>query len=49
MSDAFGFVLDDASLRRAAVEGVPETVITAIYLSMSGASARWRPSSGRTS
>jgi hypothetical protein len=26
MSNAFGFVLDDASLRRAAVEGVPETV-----------------------
>ena len=32
MSNAFGFVLDDASLRRAAVEGVPETVIAAIYL-----------------
>ena len=30
--NAFGFVLDDASLRRAAVEGVPETVIAAIYL-----------------
>ena len=27
-----GFVLDDASVRRAAVEGVPETVIAAIYL-----------------
>jgi hypothetical protein len=32
MSNGFGFVLDDASLRRAAVEGVPETVIAAIYL-----------------
>ena len=32
MSNAFGFVLDDASLRRAAVEGVPETVIAAIHL-----------------
>ena len=32
MSNAFGFVLDDASVRRAAVEGVPETVIAAIYL-----------------
>ena len=30
--NAFGFVLDAASLRRAAVEGVPETVIAAIYL-----------------
>jgi hypothetical protein len=32
MSNAFGFVLDDTSLRRAVVEGVPETVIAAIYL-----------------
>ena len=32
MSNAFGFVRDDASVRRAAVEGVPETVIAAIYL-----------------
>jgi hypothetical protein len=32
MSNAFGFVLDEASVRRAAVEGVPETVIAAIYL-----------------
>jgi hypothetical protein len=32
MSNAFGFVLDDASVRRAVVEGVPETVIAAIYL-----------------
>ena len=32
MSNAFGFVLDDASVRRAAVEGVPETVTAAIYL-----------------
>ena len=32
MSNAFGFVLDDASARRAVVEGVPETVIAAIYL-----------------
>jgi hypothetical protein len=32
MSNAFGFLLDDASVRRAAVEGVPETVIAAIYL-----------------
>jgi hypothetical protein len=32
MNNAFGFVLDDASVRRAAVEGVPETVIAAIYL-----------------
>ena len=31
MSNAFGFVLDEASVRRAAVEGVPETVIAAIY------------------
>ena len=30
--NAFGFALDDASLRRAAVEGVPETVIAAISL-----------------
>ena len=30
--NAFGFALDDASVRRAAVEGVPETVIAAIYL-----------------
>jgi hypothetical protein len=27
-----GVVLDSASVRRAAVEGVPETVIAAIYL-----------------
>ena len=32
ISNAFGFVLDDTSLRRAVVEGVPETVIAAIYL-----------------
>ena len=32
MSNAFVFVLDEASVRRAAVEGVPETVIAAIYL-----------------
>jgi hypothetical protein len=32
MSNAFGFVLDDASVRRATVEGVSETVIAAIYL-----------------
>ena len=32
LSNAFGFVLDDASVRRAVVEGVPETVIAAIYL-----------------
>ena len=32
MSNAFGFVLDEASIRRAVVEGVPETVIAAIYL-----------------
>ena len=32
MSNAFEFVLDDASVRRAVVEGVPETVIAAIYL-----------------
>jgi hypothetical protein len=32
MSNAFGVVLDSASARRAAVEGVPETVIAAIYL-----------------
>jgi hypothetical protein len=32
MSNAFGLVLDSASVRRAAVEGVPETVIAAIYL-----------------
>ena len=30
--NAFGVILDDASVRRAAVEGVPETVIAAIYL-----------------
>jgi hypothetical protein len=28
MSNAFGVVLDSASVRRAAVEGVPETVST---------------------
>ena len=47
MSNAFGFVLDDASLRRAAVEGVPETVITAIYLfherSVGEVAAKLRP------
>ena len=32
MRNAFGVILDDASIRRAAVEGVPETVIAAIYL-----------------
>jgi len=32
MANAFGLVLDSASVRRAAVEGVPETVIAAIYL-----------------
>ena len=32
MTNAFGVVLDSASVRRAAVEGVSETVITAIYL-----------------
>jgi hypothetical protein len=32
MSNAFGLVLDSASVRRATVEGVPETVIAAIYL-----------------
>jgi hypothetical protein len=32
MTNAFGVVLDSASVRRAAVEGVPETVIAAIYL-----------------
>jgi hypothetical protein len=32
MSNAFGFVLDNASVRRATVEGVPETVVAAIYL-----------------
>ena len=32
MTNAFGVLLDDASVRRAAVEGVPETVIAAIYL-----------------
>jgi hypothetical protein len=30
MSNAFEFVLDDASVRRAVVEGVPETVMAAI-------------------
>ena len=47
MSNAFGFVLDDASLRRAAVEGVPETVIAAIYLlherSVGEVAAKLRP------
>ena len=47
MSNAFGFVLDEASVRRAAVEGVPETVIAAIYLSMSGVSAKSPPSLSR--
>ena len=32
MSNAFGVVLDDASVRRAVIEGVSETVIAAIYL-----------------
>ena len=32
MTNAFGVVLDSAGMRRAAVEGVPETVIAAIYL-----------------
>jgi hypothetical protein len=32
MTNAFGVVLDNASVRRAAVEGVPESVIAAIYL-----------------
>jgi hypothetical protein len=32
MTNAFGVVLDNASVRRAVVEGVPETVIAAIYL-----------------
>ncbi len=32
MTNAFGVVLDSASVRRATVEGVPETVIAAIYL-----------------
>ena len=47
MSNAFGFVLDDASLRRADVEGVPETVIAAIYLlherSVGEVAAKLRP------
>ena len=29
MRNAFGVILDDASIRRAAVEGVPETVVQA--------------------
>jgi hypothetical protein len=32
MTNAFGVVLDNASVRSAVVEGVPETVIAAIYL-----------------
>ena len=32
MTNRFGVVLDNASVRRAAVEGVPESVIAAIYL-----------------
>jgi hypothetical protein len=32
MTDAFRIVLDSASVRRAAAEGVSETVIAAIYL-----------------
>ena len=32
MSNAFGVVLGDASVRRAVIEGVSETVIAAIYL-----------------
>ena len=31
MTNAFGVVLDSASLRRATIEGVSETVIAAIY------------------
>ena len=32
MTNAFGVILGDASVRRAAEEGVPETVIASIYL-----------------
>jgi hypothetical protein len=32
MTNPFGVVLDSASMRRAAVEGVPETLIAAIHL-----------------
>jgi len=32
MTNAFGVVLDSAGMRRAAAEGVPETVMAAIYL-----------------
>jgi hypothetical protein len=32
MTNVFGVVLDSAGVRRAAAEGVPETVIAAIYL-----------------
>ena len=32
MTNAFGVVLDNASVRRAAVEGVPESVMAATYL-----------------
>jgi hypothetical protein len=32
MTNAFGVVLDSASVRRAAVEGVTETVIAAVLL-----------------
>ena len=48
MSNAFGFALDDASVR-AAVEGVPETVIAAIYLLHERSVAKSRSSLGRTS
>ena len=47
MSNAFGFVLDDASVRRAAVEGVSQNVIAAIYLlherSVGEVAAKLRP------
>jgi hypothetical protein len=49
MSNAFGFVLDDASLRRTAVEGVPETVTALFICSMSGASRTLRRSLRRVS
>jgi hypothetical protein len=47
MTNAFRVVLDSASVRRAAVEGVPETVIAAIYLlherSVDEVAAKLRP------
>ena len=47
MSNAFGFVLDDTSVRRAAVEGVSQNVIAAIYLlherSVGEVAAKLRP------